>query len=551
MRPPKEETQIPFGNDKENLILGGGGLGGVDGEDLELLLHGRMQQRQGTWTIGDTYSCRELTPTVNGILGLRVDMTERVVGSGSRWLHCVLLLLAVIGRSAAAQPAGHDWAQFGYDLAGSGASTAPTGITAANVGSMTRLEVKLDGTVDASPIYLHGVTVMGSRHNVFFVTTSYGKTIAVDAERGTILWEYTPPRYSSWAGSPQITNSTPVADPNRQFIYAASPDGAVQKLAVSDGRVVWTTPITRLPQREKIDSPLREFHGHIIAVTGGHFGDGPPYQGHVVILDAASGRPLHVWNSLCSNRAEPLDPNSCPSKQSAIWGRAGAVIDEATGNIFVATGNGPYNGVTDWGDSVIELNPSATQILGNYTPKNNDWLYQDDLDLGSTSPVLLGDGLLAQGGKDAKIRLLSIKQIAGVAAHKGQELQTISSPTGEMILTAPVVWHHGGETWLIATDYGGAAAWMLKDGKLVEAWKNGTSGTSPVIADGLLYIYNPRGSVGVYDPTTGKRIADLKCGRGHWNSPIVVDGRIALPEGSANQRETSGVLDIWSLPAGH
>jgi hypothetical protein len=48
MRPPKEETQIPFGNDKENLILGGGVLGGVDGEDLELLLHGRMQQRQGT-----------------------------------------------------------------------------------------------------------------------------------------------------------------------------------------------------------------------------------------------------------------------------------------------------------------------------------------------------------------------------------------------------------------------------------------------------------------------------------------------------------------------
>jgi len=45
--------------------------------------------------------------------------------------------------------------------------------------------------------------------------------------------------------------------------------------------------------------------------------------------------------------------------------------------------------------------------------------------------------------------------------------------------------------------------------------------------------------------------ADLAggCGRGHWNSPIAIDGRIALPEGNANQRSTSGILDIWSLPA--
>ena len=35
---------------------------------------------------------------------------------------------------------------------------------------------------------------------------------------------------------------------------------------------------------------------------------------------------------------------------------------------------------------------------------------------------------------------------------------------------------------------------------------------------------------------------------GHWNSPIVVDGKITLPEGNANRHATTGVLDIWSLP---
>jgi hypothetical protein len=47
-----------------------------------------------------------------------------------------------------------------------------------------------------------------------------------------------------------------------------------------------------LPQREKMDSPLSFFHGRVIAVTGGYIGDAPPYQGHVAILDGASGRLL-------------------------------------------------------------------------------------------------------------------------------------------------------------------------------------------------------------------------------------------------------------------
>jgi len=479
-------------------------------------------------------------------------MTEGVAGNGSCWrLYLLLLLLVGLGSSAVAQRAGHDWTQFGWDVAGSGASTAQTGITASNVKSMTRRQVNLDGTVDASPIYLHAVTVKGAKHNVFFVTTTYGKTIAVDAETGNVLWEYTPPQYSTWVSTRQITNSTPVADPDRQYIYAAAPDGAIRKLAVSDGHALWTTPITLLPLREKIASPLREFRGHIVAVTAGYIGDRPPYQGHVAILDAASGKLLHVWNSLCSNREELMQPSSCPSTQSAIWGRTGAAIDAATGDIFVATGNGQYNGKTDWGDSLIELNSDATKMLGNYTPADNDKMDREDLDLGSTSPVLLGDGLLAQGGKDRMIRLLSLKQIAGDTAHQDHELQTVSTPSGQMLFTAPAVWRHGGQTWLFAADSGGAAAWTLKDGKLAAAWKNANGGTSPMIAGGLLYIYDPDGGLRVYEPATGRQIADLECGRGHWNSPIAVDDKIALPEGNANRHSTSGILDIWSLPAAH
>jgi outer membrane protein assembly factor BamB len=486
-------------------------------------------------------------------------MFEHVTGrasSGGRFLVFRFLLLLFIAETFGsavvfAQQAGSDWTQYGWDLSSSGASTRPTGITAQNVASLSRHQVQLDGTVDSSVIYLKGVAVKGSSHDVFFMTTTYGKTIAVDANQGAVLWEFTPPNFDSWVGSRQITNSTPVADPDRQNIYAAAPDGAIRKLAVSDGHVLWTTPITLLPVREKIASPLKVFRGHIIAVTGGYIGDQPPYQGHVAILDAQTGKMLHVWNSLCSDRPGLIDPKSCHETQSAIWGRAGAVIDAATGNIFVATGNGPYDGKTSWGDAVLELNSDATEMLGNYTTTNNAELNAHDLDIGSTSPALLGGDFIAQGGKDALIRVLSIKAIAGTEAHVGHELQTVPTPSGTRMLTAPAVWHDQGATWMFAADNGGTAAWTFEGGKLVAKWKNDNGGTSPVVAGGLLYVYSPQGGLRVYDPAKGTQIANLECGGGHWNTPIAADGKIALPEGNANQHVSTGVLDIWSLPAGH
>jgi outer membrane protein assembly factor BamB len=475
----------------------------------------------------------------------------------SRWRLPLLLLLAgilsvaIVAQRAGYQEAVKDWPQFGYDPSSSGAYPGSTGITAANATSLTRRQVNLDGTVDASAIYLHGVIVNGLSHDVFFVTTTYGKTIAIDADSGAVLWEYQPAAFASFAGSAQIANSTPAADPDRQHIYAGAPDGTVQKLAIADGHMVWNTAITLLPTREKIASPLKIFNGRIVAVTGGYIGDAPPYQGHVAVLDAQSGALLSVWNSLCSNRTGLLQPSSCQATRSAIWGRAGAVIDPTTGDIFVATGNGPYDGKTNWGDSLIELDPGATQVLANYTPSDHTNLENADLDLGSTSPALLGSGIVAQGGKDNLIRTLPISGIAGVTPHTGGEVQNVSTPSKSMLFSALAVWHDRETTWMFGADNGATAAWTFAGGNLTQMWSHSTGGTSPLLAGGLLYVYSPNGGLHIYDPASGTQIANLNCGGGHWNSPIVVDGRIALPEGNANGHASGGVLDIWSIPRRH
>jgi outer membrane protein assembly factor BamB len=449
----------------------------------------------------------------------------------------------VAPRAAAAK---HDWPMFGWDVSRSSAPRVPTGIDARNVTALVRQDVELDGVVDASVIYLHDVHVNGAMHDAFFVTTTYGKTIAVDASNGAILWTYTPPDFETWEGTAQITNSTPVADPGREFIYAASPDGRIQKLAVEDGHSLWRTAITLLPRREKIASPLGLWHGRVIAVTGGYIGDAPPYQGHVAILDAASGRLLRVWNSLCSDRAGLIAPASCPESGSAIWGRAGAIVDSTSGDIFVATGNGRWDGRTYWGDATLQLDSTATTLLGNYTPPNTDELAARDQDVGSTSPVLLGGGYLAQGGKDERIRVLSEERMRGPAAHREAPLQEVPTPSGARLFTAPAVLRTGDGTWLFAADNGGTAAWRFEDGKLHMQWADSNEGTSPVVADGLLYVYDPGGHLRIYEAVTGKLLTTLDASGGHWNSPIVVDGMIALPQGGARRGGSGGgVLSIW------
>ncbi|MBB6242447.1 PQQ-binding-like beta-propeller repeat protein [Rhodanobacter sp. MP1X3] len=463
----------------------------------------------------------------------------------------LLLSLGVTLPAAARNVPAQDWPTFGGNVQSTSANPEPTGITAANLGHLVRQQIKIDGTVDASAIYLHGVSIHGAAHDAIFVTTTYGKTLAIDAANGAVLWNYTPASYQQVAGTRQITNSTPVADPDRQFIYAASPDGYVQKLTISDGHPVWRTAITLLAKREKMDSPLKFSQGHVVAVTAGYIGDKPPYQGHVAVLDGASGKLLHVWNSLCSDRSGLLQPASCPQSDSAIWGRAGAVIDPASGNILVSTGNAPWDGKTAWGDSVIELNPDATAMLGNYTPANTAALNTDDADLGSSSPVLLGGDLIAQGGKDGKIRLLSRKAMAGVAPHMDHELQIVSTPSGTDLFSQPATWDHQDQTWIFAADNGGTAAWTLEHGKLQQQWKNSTGGTSPFEAGGLLFVYAPAGGLNIYDAASGKHLTTLPCGAGHWNSPIVLQGHIILPEGNANAHAANGVLNIWSLPAGN
>jgi outer membrane protein assembly factor BamB len=467
------------------------------------------------------------------------------------------------GATSRASAADSDWLRFDFNAQRSGVGPARTEITGRNLAQLKLRRIAIDGTVDSSPIELHAVKVAGRTRDAAIVTTTYGRTIALDPANGKKLWEFTPADIRRYEGSAQITTATPIADPDRRFVYAASPDGRIHKLRIGSGHEVrsggWPARVTADPTKEKIASALNISGGSVIVVTGGYVGDAPPYQGHVVTIDRATGRVSAVWNSLCSNRDHLIDPPaSCPASDSAIWARSGAVIEPGSGRILVATGNAPFDGSTDWGDSVLELSRDGHRLLHNWTPTDQAQLNASDGDLGSTSPALLpkvdGLALAVQGGKDGILRLLDLDRLdgtpGGAGSRLGGELQRIPAPGSADVFTAPVVWSQGGRPYVFVADGAGTAAYVLSGStpRLHVAWQSTAGGTSPVLAGGLLYVFNPAGSLNVYEPTSGRELISLPAAPGHWNSPIVTGGRVIVPVGDANDHSTTGIIDIYHLP---
>jgi hypothetical protein len=448
-----------------------------------------------------------------------------------------------------------DWREFGLNPQRSNATSASPGIDARTIGQLRLRTVSLPGTVDSSPVFLHAARIDGSARPAIFVTTTYGKTLAIDARSGQILWTYTPPDYSSYAGSAQITTAAPLIEASDSYIYAASPDGRIHKLRVATGSEVrsghWPVAVTLDPHREKIASALNVAGPYLIVTTGGYYGDTPPYQGHVVLIDRASGAIRAVFNTLCAGRRTLIVPTSCPASDSAIWSRAGALVEEGAKRILIATGNGPWNGRSDFGDSLLELSLPALALQGAFTPIDQSTLDRQDLDLGSGGPALLGDGEVLIGGKDAKLRVLDLAALGGhgpgVPERLGGELQQLPTPGGGQLLTEPCVWHHGMQTTVFIADPSGTAAYALRSGRLRKLWENGDAGSSPIFAGGLLYVYDPnQGRIEIYSSASPHPLRTLASEPGHWNSPIVADGYLVAPTGNANDHELSGKLEIYS-----
>ncbi|HEX3694711.1 MAG TPA: carbohydrate-binding protein [Polyangia bacterium] len=303
----------------------------------------------------------------------------------------------------------------------------PSNVTSGQFGKLFALSV--DDQVLAGVLYGSNVSIAGGTHNVVWVATANNTVYAFDADKaGNPLWKTNfnnggrptnnhdvgqgacGGNYVDFIGNIGIV-STPVIDSSTNTIYfvtRAVNGGTTQQLHAVD---ITTGAERHSPQTISFagfnsttnnQRPALALSSGVVYVAWSSFCDDGSYHGLVAGFDAAS---LSLVGSM----------NATPSgSQAGIWmGGAGPAFDSA-GNLFVATGNGTWDGSNNFGESLLKLAPRTLARSSFFTAGNWANLNAGDVDLGSCGPIMLpGTSSVVTGSKEGKIYLMPTGNLGG------------------------------------------------------------------------------------------------------------------------------------------
>jgi hypothetical protein len=310
----------------------------------------------------------------------------------------------------------------------------------------------LDGDVHAQVLYVPNVTVSGAIHNVVYVATEHDTLYALDADGKlpTLLWKvsclvvhgsactrgtaalnvnpacepdlfaagpctvvevglHSTPVISLFAGAIYIVTKTRETASTSSGANCVPVPGTAQfncfyfslhALNLSNGAERTGSPaMVQYPGSSTLPSfsPLLQrnrpalllANGNVYIAFGG-VGDTQPYYGWVFAYKAdtlAMATPTPFVSTPLAN-SEPCSTLPAAPNAGGIWS-VGALAADSSGNLFVSTGQGAYDGSSNFGDSFLKLSGTSLAILDSFTPFNENELACNDWDAGSGSPMLL------------------------------------------------------------------------------------------------------------------------------------------------------------------
>ena len=279
-----------------------------------------------------------------------------------------------------------------------GANTREFVLTPSNVNSTSfglAWSVPLDGGIWSQPLYMNALTVNGAPHNVVFVTTAQDSVYAFDAETGALLWHrsflstgVTAPTGTQMQSSmnPVGIVGTPVIDPatNTMYVVPATSENngtliihRLHALDIRTGSDKGHSPVEFNVQGfsdiKQMNRAALLLANNRVYVAFGGIADRPPYQGFIFAFDK---------NNLAQVAVFADEPNETSSGGGGIWMSAMAPTTDPAGNLYVTSGNGLSDGIRNFGQSVIKLNPNL-DVLDHFTPYDNVPQSNADLDLGA------------------------------------------------------------------------------------------------------------------------------------------------------------------------
>ncbi len=336
----------------------------------------------------------------------------------------------------------------------SGLNSNETILTPGNVDSSSfgkLFSYTFDGYAYGEPLIVSNLTIHGAQHDVLFVATEADMVYAFDADNGssTPLWSASLLR----SGETPLTNaaiqpyegvtSTPVIDLSNNTIYVVSEQmtssGGTFRLNALDlatGAQKFGGPVTitgsvsgSVANNDTLTTSCIQRSALLLANGNIYFGVGDCPAGWLLAYNATTLAQVAVWNA---------SPNIAGEGQYAsaggVWMGSGGPVADSSGNVYIVTGNGPWDGQTAWGDSVIRFN-STLQIEDYFTPDAYAFMNCYDADFAAGGLMMIpGTSDLVAGGKIGKVFLLN----SGSLGHEqANDIGALDSVWFESDLSAP------------------------------------------------------------------------------------------------------------------
>jgi len=326
-----------------------------------------------------------------------------------------------------------------------------------------RFACAIDAAAYAQPLWVANANVGGETHNVVIAATQHDTVYAFDADASPCHTYWSQSLLGggeTWVNSGDVNTSdispdigivgTPVIDANTSTIYVVSKskNGSsfhqrLHALNLSDGAERFGGPqeinfssgganFNPLTQNQRAGLALV---GGVVYVAYASHGDNPVYYGWVVGYNASNLSLVSVFND---------DPDS---GFGGIWMSGGAPAADSGNNLYVITGNGVFDGNTQFGDSFLRLSTGGgINVTGFFSPHDQDSLRSGDLDLGSGGAAILVDQptapkhLVIGGGKEGAMYLLNRDNLGGNTSNDAGAVQVFS--VGNRIFATPAFWQN-------------------------------------------------------------------------------------------------------------
>jgi hypothetical protein len=369
-------------------------------------------------------------------------------------------------------PSGVNVSTWHFDNGRSGLNQNETALTSQNVTAQTfgkLFSYLVDGYVYAQPLLISNLAISGGTHNAVFVATENDSVYAFDADSkgtGSPLWQVS----LLQTGETPITNasiqpflgvtSTPAIDSSSKTMYVVSTEalnGAgtfrLHALDITTGAEKFGGPVTiqaSVPATnsdsvdgvETLTTSCLQRAALLLANGTVFIGFGACHSGWLLAYDAQTLSQTGVFNA-----SPNLNGEGTFGGAGGVWMGGGGPAADGSGDVYISTGNGPYDGSAAFGESVLKFD-SQLHRLDYFTPY--DWEFMDckDTDLAAGGVLLIpGSSQLLAAGKSGKLYLLSTAELGGMQPNDAGATQTLWFESDLIPPYSTTCTDNSGNTW--------------------------------------------------------------------------------------------------------